>query len=454
MLGWQDFKVMNFEFGSIKLDKNKIVYEISKNLCSYEQIEDIESLKKQNDVHFFNLIQIEEDDHTLYLHYERLESMRSLTTIKKEEYSVKLSIAQTLLRENILQQTSDFVSIHPATIFYYPMQTVKYTYLATHVLPQEHKYSDLDRYKALVLCILTNFSYETCLGEKEEVLKRGNELIKAIVQASTRQEMLLIVEEAYDYVTYDYIQHNSTNKERLKKRTLYALAASVLFSLTAVGMTKQHANAQQEQIVQAMEQDLEQKNYSLEANQQIVNGDYEKAAIAMEKAGESKEAIASMYFENNQFQQAIDTDSSFLEPVIAHYYNNDQSEAVLDLTLTEVAEERSTKLETEKAIVAYDTAAMSSALPFLEDEETAVRMGLAYLTNDDVTSAQKVLEKFPSAPLENKIKLKQAEKELVKAEEDLKAIKEDDEKKEEKQKLQNDKIAALTKEIETLQNNE
>ncbi|AGY83031.1 hypothetical protein Q783_11860 (plasmid) [Carnobacterium inhibens subsp. gilichinskyi] len=71
-----------------------------------------------------------------------------------------------------------------------------------------------------------------------------------------------------------------------------------------------------------------------------------------------------------------------------------------------------------------------------------------------MTSAQKVLEKFPSAPLENKIKLKQAEKELVKAEEDLKAIKEDDEKKEEKQKLQNDKIAALTKEIETLQNNE
>ena len=454
MLGWQDFKVMNFEFGSIKLFKEKIVYEISKNLCSYEQIEDIESLKKQNDVHFFNLIQVEEDDHTLYLHYERLESMKSLTMIKKEEYSVKLSIAQTLLRENILQQTAEFVSIHPATIFYYPMQTVKYTYLATNVLPQEHKYSDLDRYKALVLCILTNFSYETCLGEKEEVLKRGNELVKAVVQASTRQEMLLIVEEAYDFVTYDYIQHNSTNKGKLKKRTLYALAASVLFSLTAVGMTKQHANAQQEQLVQAMEQDMEQKNYSLEANQQIVNGDYEKAAIAMEKAGESKEDIATMYFENSQFQQAIDTDVSFLEPVIAHYYDNDQSEAVLDLALTEVAEEHSTKLETEKAIVAYDTATLSSALPFLEDEETAVRMGLAYLTNDDVTSAQKVLEKFPSAPLENKIKLKQAEKELVKAEEDLKAIKEDDEKKEEKQKLQNDKIAALTKEIETLQNNE
>lgn len=454
MLGWQDFKVMNFEFGSIKLFKEKIVYEISKNLCSYEQIEDIKSLKKQNDVHFFNLIQVEEDDHTLYLHYERLESMRSLTMIKKEEYSVKLSIAQTLLRENILQQTSEFVSIHPATIFYYPMQTVKYTYLATNVLPQEHKYSDLDRYKALVLCILTNFSYETCLGEKEEVLKRGNELVKAVVQASTRQEMLLIVEEAYDFVTYDYIQHNSTNKGKLKKRTLYALAASVLFSLTAVGMTKQHANAQQEQLVQAMEQDMEQKNYSLEANQQIVNGDYEKAAIAMEKAGDSKEDIATMYFENNQFQQAIDTDVSFLEPVIAHYYDNDQSEAVLDLALTEVAEEHSTKLETEKAIVAYDTAAMSSALPFLEDEETAVRMGLAYLTNDDVTSAQKVLEKFPSASLENKIKLKQAENESAKAEEDLKAIKEDDEKKNEKQQLQKDKIATLTKEIETLQNNE
>ena len=81
-------------------------------------------------------------------------------------------------------------------------------------------------------------------------------------------------------------------------------------------------------------------------------------------------------------------------------------------------------------------------------------MGLAYLTNDDVTSAQKVLEKFPSASLENKIKLKQAENELAKAEEDLKAIKEDDEKKNEKQQLQKDKIATLTKEIETLQNNE
>ena len=43
---------------------------------------------------------------------------------------------------------------------------------------------------------------------------------------------------------------------------------------------------------------------------------------------------------------------------------------------------------------------------------------------------------------------------MTKAEEDLKAIKEDDEKKDEKKQLQNDKIAALTKEIETLQNNE
>ena len=58
--------------------------------------------------------------------------------------------------------------------------------------------------------------------------------------------------------------------------------------------------------------------------------------------------------------------------------------------------------------------------------------------------AQKVLEKFPSALLENKIKLKQAENELAKAEEDLKATKEDDEKKDEKQQLQKDKIATST----------
>lgn len=454
MIGRQDFKVMNFEFGSIKLVKDKIIYELSKNQCTYNRIDELERLKNKNDVHFFNLIQVEEDDHTLYLHYERLESMKSLTMIKKEEYSVKLAIAQTLLRENILEQTADFVSIHPATIFYYPMQTVKYTYLANQVLPQETNYSPVERYKALVLAILTGFSYETCLTEKQEVMKRGNELIQSIVNASSRQEMLLIIEEAYDFVTYDYIQHNSTNKEKLKKRTLYAVSASVVLSLVAVGITKQQANTQQDQIVQAMELDMEKKNYSLEASQHLANEDYEAAAKSMEKAGESEKTIANMYFENAQYQQAIDRDDSLLEPVIKAYYANDQSEGILDLTLLEATEEQTTKLETEKAIVAYDTAKLSSALPFLEDEDTALRMGLTYVANDDVTSAQQVLEKFPSAPLENKIKLKQAENELAKAEEDLKTIKEEDEKKEEKQKLQKDKIAELTKEIETLQNNE
>ena len=134
--------------------------------------------------------------------------------LKKKNILVKISIAEEILETDILNKYEEdvFISLNPANLYYYPMNTVTYTYVANKYMPRT-QHTKLDRYKASVISILSGIPYEKCLSSKEEVKQEGNELIKEIYNQTTREDLLEFIKDSEDYITYDYIT-NTRNKEK------------------------------------------------------------------------------------------------------------------------------------------------------------------------------------------------------------------------------------------------
>ncbi|PWF47741.1 hypothetical protein BHT19_0028185, partial [[Kluyvera] intestini] len=137
--------------------------------------------------------------------------------IKSEDLIIKLSIAKTIIEDDVLNNNY-FVSLHPSTLFYMPMSAVKYTYRANHLMPQENKYTNFDRYKALVLSILSGLSYENCLKNNEHVKKTKNDLINSILEVKSREELLVDLEKLLEYKQYAHfkMKKQDKNKKRFK----------------------------------------------------------------------------------------------------------------------------------------------------------------------------------------------------------------------------------------------
>jgi len=83
-------------------------------------------------------------------------------------------------------------------------------------MPKEEKYTHLQRYKALILRILTNYPYEKCLTEPKCLEKKANDLVRSILSAITMEEMQALLTEAYDFVAYHTVKEQVSEKKKWK----------------------------------------------------------------------------------------------------------------------------------------------------------------------------------------------------------------------------------------------
>lgn len=449
MLKKKAFQISNFEFGSSHLEADKLVLELSKDQFSYQKKHELEAIRTPRAL-FLDLADITEEAHHVTLTYQLTEHLKPIRALQKEEYAVKLAICQQIMRDSILEQTSEYVSIHPSTVFYYPMQTVRYTYRANAVMPREAKWLVVKRYKALILSILTGVSYEICLNDTASVSRKGNALIQSISEAQTPVELTEIIDDAYNFVVYAYIQNRTNFTTGFKKKTITGILTSALIVLGAVGITNYLGNQERTAAVAALETQLVQQENEIQAQSHLLNGEYEQAVQLYQEAGKEASFLADLSFRNGRYQETLNLDPSYLEPVIQTLYERGEQSHIIDLTLPEENPDVQELLQLEKHIVAYNTEALLNALPFLENEATATRMGQAFLQNDHLPGVEKVLEKFAIKTLELELAIRQTETELAQAEQALSEVKDDDKQKEEKKKVQENTISELTDRKETL----
>ncbi|MBC2069295.1 hypothetical protein [Listeria booriae] len=450
-------KFTSFEFGAIHQDEEKetVQFELPKTQFRIDSLTELASIKEDKP-RFLPVVAIEESEKHIQITYQVVENTEMLLHIKNELEAVKLAIAKTILEQDVLAETEQYVSLHPATIYYKPMSSVYYTYRATERMPQEQLHSNLERYRALTLSILSGLTYEQCLNQKETIFKGSTELMKAVITANSREEILALITEANNHVTYEVLQTGVTHQKRNNKRILVLCVVSLCLLLGAVVVTN-HVSAKGNQLkITEMEKRLAKKQAEKDYVEAMTNKDYTAAAKLMKKAGKSNTEIADMYFQSGQYQQAMNQNPALLETIIEKLYADDHQSKIVDLVFTsktKEADKANKKLTIEKAIAAYDVPTLQQDLAFLEDEKTGLRMGLAYVEHNDNLAANDVYTKFPSKKLKNAMDIKDTENQIEQAKNELKKINvptNKDKNKAQKMKIQQDAINRLTNTLATL----
>ncbi|MFL2138956.1 hypothetical protein [Desemzia sp. FAM 23991] len=391
------FKIYNFEFGTLTDEKNTVKIEMENSQFTYDNIDEIKELPIKKDPLFLDFKGIKESETTVSFLYEKGSALKNLNTIKKEAYPVKVSIVEEILKQDILQKykhTDLYISLNPATLYYYPMNTVRYTYAANRFMPRDMR-TTLERYKACIVSILSGIAYEKCLNTPEEVRKIGNDFIKEIYQQRNVSELLSLIQQSNNFVTYDYIRSQTNRERKIRQKSLVALAGTSVVFIGISGLLLVKQLDQEEALASQYEEQLEQKDTLLLANEEFEKGNYDEA-IQLYQEGDYEDAqLSEKLLSKDQYQKAIDVHNGSLEAIIQRLYETKEQQTLLDLNSDWLDENGETKLEEEKGIVQGDTNAMVNTLNFLDDESTGIRLARKFIDLNDVNNAQKVLDKYP-----------------------------------------------------------
>lgn len=391
------FKIYNFEFGTLTDEKSTVKIEMENSQFTYDNIDEIKELPIKKDPLFLDFKGIKESETTVSFLYEKGSALKNLNTIKKEAYPVKVSIVEEILKQDILQKykhTDLCISLNPATLYYYPMNTVRYTYAANRFMPRDMR-TTLERYKACIVSILSGIAYEKCLNTPEEVRKIGNDFIKEIYQQRNVSELLTLIQQSNNFVTYDYIRSQTNRERKIRQKSLVALAGTSVIFIGISGLLLVKQLDQEEALASQYEEQLEQKDTLLLANEEFEKGNYDEA-IQLYQEGDYKDAqLSEKLLSKEQYQKAIDVHNGSLEAIIQRLYETKEQQTLLDLNSDSLDENGETKLEEEKGIVQGDTNAMVNTLNFLDDESTGIRLARKFIDLNDVNNAQKVLDKYP-----------------------------------------------------------
>lgn len=389
--------IYNFDFGTLTEETETIKISISKEQFSNHQKSEIDSLITSQDDRFLTIEKITEDDQDYHFYLKKDTNLKNGLNLKNEEYPVKVSIAREILKQDILHEYETdnlFISINPSTLYYHPMRTIKYTYAGNQFMPKAN-YTTLQMYKACVASILSNIPYEKCLATPQDVEKEANEFIKEIYAKNSVAELLTFLTDSQDYIEYDYIQNRS--KEKSKWKTLLISTASIL-TIAAIGSAlaiNSINDNNREALANEYESTIASKDLIIQANEQMDNGEYEKAVESYTKAEADLSKVAEELVEKGQYQLAIDTDENQLENVITKLYQEDEKTAIKDLNGEQLSDKAKAKLADEQAIADNNKNEMLNILNFLDDENTAERLTEAFIQDNDLTNAQKVQEKYP-----------------------------------------------------------
>lgn len=393
------FKIYQFDFGTITEKEKRITIDIEQTQFTFESIREIMDLSTKNDPLFLEIQDIVTSETSLLFHFKKSEQFKNLTTIKNEEYPVKLSIAQQILEQNILEKYQDediFISLNPATIYYYPMETIRYSYSGNRLMPSNN-YTAIEKYRALTVSILSNLSYEKCLLNPVDVSKEANSFIQEIYEQKTVAELLALIKDSNNFMTYDYIKGRNQTERKIKRTYQFVLGGVVVLSLVGFSLFGAKVSKDATIISAGYQEQLDQKDTLITANEKFFDEEYEEAIALYEAIDYEKEKLADMLIEEEQYQYALSGHPESLEKVISMLYELEQRDTILELSDESLDDKQASKLTDEKAIINGDTNAMLNTLNFLTDKDTASRLLNKYIENNDFDNAEKIIEKFPDS---------------------------------------------------------
>lgn len=450
-------KVSTFEFGTSEINNNSIAFYINKALFNsleerfIRQTND-KSLEEKNK--YLELESTDISDKEVVLKYSIPQNYQSLRKIKKEDYLVKLLVAQRILKDDVLNDEKyKYVSLNPNTLFYQNINKIQYSYRANEVMPYTTNESKLKRYKAIVLYILTNYSYEKAINSFEPLLNsKPTDLIKAIIHAENINELKLLLDVSVEKNQHKKIKNEAKRKKR-KLRNALAITLFTLLSVVLLSMfLNKHAIEENRKMAKEHEKALNDQKVEYQIKNETLQKNHEKVADLMEENNYPLEKRLDHYKKHNMYQRILDNKPSEIEYVISDMYENNKKKEILDLKLKSKKknDKYANKLKQEKNIVVGELDSVMNELAFVEDKNTARRLGLAYLKENEIEQARAISLKFNDKLLKLKIEKIENEEELEKLKNNKKKYLKNSSANSSKLKLTNQEISNINKKLKRI----
>lgn len=391
-------KIYQFDFGKVEEQDDQVRISISKQQFSNEAMAEIKSVETDNDDFFLNKEKIIENEHDYVVVYKKdKDRLKNMVELKKEEYPVRVAIAERLLEQDILkkyQRYNLFISLDPSTLYYYPMNEVKYTYCGNQFMPRA-ELTALERYKAVVVSILTTIPYGKCIKQPDDVKEKGNDLVKEIYDTNSREELLKLIRDSRNVIDYNYIKGRENEKSKWKTWLIASVLGLGIFAFAGIVLTQVVNTNRQNEIVELYEQDIESYRLKDEADEAMANGNYEEAVNLYEQANAEPIDVAEELINHDEYQLALNVHDESLENIIQKAYAEDNKQQLVDLEADDLSDEASRKLSNEQDIVRGDSNELANVFNFLSDEKTAERLAEKYIELNDLNRARDILEKYP-----------------------------------------------------------
>ncbi|HDB3307794.1 TPA: hypothetical protein O6N71_002712 [Staphylococcus aureus] len=452
-------KVSTFEFGTTERSPKEISYVISNELFHSLEQSHIKEIKT-DDKRFLDLIQTNEipDTENIKLSFELNNDMISMKNISKEDYLVRLMIAHKIAKDDVLNtSTFKYVSLNPNALFFEPLKEVFYSYRANEAMPHYTEDTKMKRYKALILYILTGYSYEKGLASFENIKKsKSSDLVKAIINAISIEEIQELLNSAVNSVQYKKIKNEQKRNINRKRNIIYTIIGAIILFGIVLLILNNKAQEQNKELKSKYEHKLEQQEVKNDISMAKEKGDTEKVAKLMKENNYPKKEQLKFYKENHMYQDELNIDPTKLEDVIKEMYSNKKQDKLVDINIKkgdlnkEKYSDLKNKLEMEQDIVAGNLDDVMNEVAFIEDKNTARRLGNALLKDKRIQEAESIGKQFNDDYIKNRASQIDKEDKLKKEEEKLDNLNKSKKKDKKKIKLQEEKIKDLKSEIEGL----
>ena len=399
----QPMKITLMEDATLYINKNnQAKIELGNNLVLFDNDSELEELKiKSPD--FFTLKEITHENTKCVLNYEIEEGYQSFFEAKGYSNVIRLSLLDRVLEIDPLSHYPEKVLLHPRNIYFKDFKTIKFLYRSNNFLPSVKNTSIIDQYKLLILSMLSKYSYEQFSLKKIELLVKENNNFFNIIENATTMPVLkeLIKEKLFqDETNFFKNLEEDKLKNRVSKRQLRFIACGVIGTLIAIAVSASMIQIRNYRVV--ADQQIKQATTIGQAYEFLAKGETDKGIGTLKQTNPSDQTLAEAYYISKQYDNAINTDSDYAKIVVSKLYKDKEESNVLGLKT------ENKYIQVEKHILSYDRNSLLVDKELVQDKDQLIRIGYAFLKNNDIATAKGINIKLNNEPF--KLAIQEAEK--------------------------------------------
>lgn len=389
-------KFYNMEFGTYKEQGDSVILEINKNRFNSHALFDIQEVAEA-DERFFQ-VSVSENEQSFIFDFSIEKDFQNLKTIVNRNLPIKLSIAKTIIKQDILKTSGfDYVSVNPSSIYYLPMKQVKYLYRATSVMPSNNETDSFKQYKACVLYILTGQNYESLLSDYHSLdkLVEKNPYLEQILETTNRNQLLNILDKIENLATYQEWEQVRRTKNKFKNVGIAFITTIVLTNVLTGLSVIAVKNHQKEVAIEQVKDSYKTTKIKADITTALNNKNYDRAIELMKSDKQSDKQIAQQMYDVGEYQTALYYNDKLLENIVSAYWKSGKQDKISSLRLADSSSKAvKNQLELEQAIASYNTEKMQQELGFTENPNTLMRMALKYIDENELLNADTVADKL------------------------------------------------------------